>query len=65
MIASSVIPINDVQSAAATLNVCEVASVAKHGAKSLQVSRLCRVLVCSRDAAEMLAPFVFGESRAS
>jgi hypothetical protein len=64
MIAQSLNPINDSQSAAA-LNLCEVASAAGHAAKSLQISRLCRVLVCSRDAAEMLAPFVFGESRAS
>jgi hypothetical protein len=49
----------------ATLAVNDIQSAtAAHAAKSLQVSRLCRVLVCSKDAAEMLAPFVFGESRA-
>jgi hypothetical protein len=49
----------------ATLAVNDIQSApAAQAAKSLQVSRLCRMLVCSKDAAEMLAPFVFGESRA-
>jgi hypothetical protein len=43
----------------------EAPFVASHGAMSPQVSRPCRVLICSRDAAEMLAPLIFGESRAS
>jgi hypothetical protein len=54
---------NDIPSA--PVNSSEVAAGALLAVKSLQVSRLCRVLVCSRDAAEMLAPLVFGESRTS
>jgi hypothetical protein len=63
MIGATVNSINDIQSAPA-VKLCEAPSIAAHAVKSLQVSRLCRVLVCSKDAAEMLAPFVFGESSA-
>jgi hypothetical protein len=62
MIGTSVNSVNDIQSAS-PVSLCEASSAAAHAAKSLQVNRLCRVLVCSKDAAEMLAPFVFGESR--
>jgi len=62
MIGTSVNPVNDIQSDP-TVDLCKASFVASHGAKSLQVSRLCRVLVCSKDRAEMLAPFVFGEGR--
>jgi hypothetical protein len=60
MIGISVNSVNDIQSDP-TVDLCEAPFVASHGANTLQVSRLCQVLVCSEDTAEMLAPFVFGE----
>jgi hypothetical protein len=61
MIGTSVSSINPFQPAAVA-SLCEASSNLSHAAKSLQVNQLRRMLVCSKEAAEILAPFVFGES---